>query len=153
MAGYRGVGFSGGGGARVNGGGAVRFRDAKGRYIRGIDGASIFDQIGPRLDIGPLVTRSAIITSLTHLESQVVDWMKENAPWQDVDTPHSYAGETRDGLDAEVQEDGTNFSLVVFHTVDWGIWLEVRWNGRYSILRPTIEEWGPRIMKELAVFQ
>lgn len=121
--------------------------------MRGPEGASIFDQIGPRLDIGPLVAKDAVIDILNFYQGQVEEWMKENAPWQDVNTPHSYAGEARDGLGAEVGEAGMVFSLTVFQGVDYGVWLEVRFNGKYGIIRPTIEEWGPHLMREMAVFR
>lgn len=152
MSNYRGAGLLSGS-ASVTSAKGVRFRDARGRWIRGIGGASIFDQIGPRLDIGPMVAKDAVRSVLDFYQEQVEEWMRENAPWEDTDTPHSYAGQARDGLRAEVVEDGMELGLVVYHTVDYGIWLEIRWNGRYAILLPTIEEWGPHLMHEMEVFQ
>jgi len=39
--------------------------------------------------------------------------------------------------------------MVLYHTVEYGIWLEIRWNGQYAIIIPTIEHMGPVIMAEL----
>lgn len=44
-------------------------------------------------------------------------------------------------------------TLLIHHgttrTVPYAVWLEVGMNGRYSIIKPTIDHWGPKIMKGL----
>lgn len=133
--------------------GRVQFRDVKGRYIRSPGGGvRIFDQIGPRLGIGPLVTESAVFESLELMVDDIEQWMKENAPWDD------RSGDARDGLRAEVIRGSvggltaTEIAIMVYHTVSYGLYLEVRWNGRYAIINPTIERWGPAMMHQLKIF-
>lgn len=65
-------------------------------------------------------------------------YMRANASWQD------QTGNARNGLNAKVVRRGNTVAVVCHHSVDYGIYLEVRWNGRYEIIRPTIQEFGPR---------
>ena len=127
--------------------GRVRFRDARGKFRRSPTGSvRIFDEIGPRLAIGPLVTETAIVEVLELYKNEVVQWMQDNAQWED------RTGDARAGLSAEIMRDKLEFQLAVFHTVDYGIWLEVRWNGKYAILQRAVEHWGPFLMQEMEVF-
>ena len=73
---------------------------------------------------------------------QVEANMKINAPWND-DT-----GNARQGLGARAFSEENNHGIVLFHSVAYGICLEVRWNGRYAIILPTIEAYGPQIMDQ-----
>ena len=126
----------------------ARFRDARGVFRRSPGGAvRIYDEIGPRLAIGPEVAASSIEAVLDLYVDQVEEWMQENAEWED------RTGEARAGLTAEVMKTGLlEYQVAVYHTVDYGIWLEIRWNGRYAILQPAVEHWGPFLMQEMEVF-
>lgn len=103
-----------------------------------------FDSLTPRMLALPVVMDAAIEEVLEELAAQVEEYARSNAPWED------QSGDAREGLTAEV-EDGGPFknSIVLYHTVDYGIWLEVRWNGRYAIIQPTIEHYGPVVMATL----
>lgn len=68
---------------------------------------------------------------------------KENAPWAD------RTGLARQGLDSAVQEGGDILSVYLFHTIEYGKWLEIRWDGTYAIIMPTIEKMGPELMRRL----
>jgi hypothetical protein len=74
----------------------------------------------------------------------VQEYAQENAPWSD------RTGAARDGLTAEYVEEGSNHVIVLYHTVDYGIWLEVRNSGEYAIILPTIEHMGPVVMGALS---
>lgn len=76
--------------------------------------------------------------------SRAVTQMRQNATWTD------RTGNARNGLAADVQATGTGGSLVLYHTVPYGIWLEIRWSGRYAIVGPTLQEIGPQLMAMLA---
>lgn len=66
-------------------------------------------------------------------------WMKANAPWQD------RTGAARAGLTATVEGN----AITLAHGVDYGLWLEIANQGKYAIIAPAIDYWGPRIMGEL----
>lgn len=76
---------------------------------------------------------------------EVEDYAKENAPWED------RTGEARSGLKAIGEQRLTTYSITLYHTADYGIWLEVRWDGKYAIIVPTLEVMGPRLMEALGV--
>lgn len=67
-------------------------------------------------------------------------YMRGNAPWQD------QTGNARNGLFARPYSDRKNFGIVLYHSVPYGIWLETRFNNRYAIINPTIQEMGPDFM-------
>lgn len=95
-------------------------------------------------DLQELDTRvkRAIAGTMLQLAPQVEAWMRNNAPWQD------QTGNARSGLTAraEVVDGGTIARLVCSHTVPYGIWLEVRWSGRYQIIAPAVQRFGPEAM-------
>jgi hypothetical protein len=35
--------------------------------------------------------------------------------------------------------------LVIYHSMPYGLWLEVRWSGRYAIIGPTMFEIAPQL--------
>lgn len=76
--------------------------------------------------------------------NELVDYAQSNAPWDD------RTGAARAGLSSDV-EIGRGQDLVVslFHTVDYGVWLEVRWGGRYAIIMPTVENKGPELLARM----
>lgn len=72
------------------------------------------------------------------------NWMKTNAPWTDRTT------NARNGLSARYVGSARGVhTMVLFHTVDYGIWLEVAHEGNYQIINPALQEWGPRVMQDL----
>lgn len=75
--------------------------------------------------------------------AEMVAYARENAPWRD------RTGDAREGIDFSVDEDINNPTLYLFHTVSYGVWLEVRWNGEYAIIIPTLEAMGPELMLKL----
>lgn len=74
---------------------------------------------------------------------RMLDYAIEHAPWED------RTGEARQGLGAEYDDDPDEPGISLFHTVEYGIWLEVRWGGKYAIIIPTVEFLGPGMMAEL----
>lgn len=70
-------------------------------------------------------------------------YAQQNAPWQD------QTGNARQLLDSQSRVDSHSMEIVVYHGVPYGIWLEVRWSGRYAIIIPTIETIGPEVMGAL----
>lgn len=68
---------------------------------------------------------------------------KNNAPWTD------QTSNARNGLSARAYHDGSVHGIVVFHQVPYGIWLEVKQEGRFAIIMPTVLAYGPRVMQTL----
>lgn len=91
------------------------------------------------------VVRSAMVIAAQTSAPRIESWMKTNAPWTD------RTGNARNGLRAEaraVNQDAQ--SIVLFGSVPYQVWLEVRWSGRYAIIGPAIEYWGPQVMSTVS---
>lgn len=102
------------------------------------------DTLTPRAAGFMVAVVAGVDEILDQLAQQVQDYAQANAPWED------RTGAARDGLTAEHVSDGLfRDAIVLYHTVDYGIWLEVRWSGQYAIIIPTIEHMGPVVMGEL----
>lgn len=70
--------------------------------------------------------------------------MKTTAPWTD------RTGNARNGLGSDVGWIARkSHQIKLFHRMPYGIFLETRWAGRYAIIRPTIELFGPDTMRLL----
>lgn len=91
----------------------------------------------------PEVIEGGVAAVLAYHEPQVSSYAKTYAPWND------QTGNARNGLDAKVYRDGSKQGIVLFHQVAYGIWLEVRWDGRYATIVPTILNQGPEVMRSL----
>lgn len=74
---------------------------------------------------------------------EMEDYAKSNAPWED------RTGDARDGLTATVEEHPIHPTIYLYHTVSYGLWLEIRWNGLYAVIMPTIEDMGPGLIRRL----
>lgn len=100
-----------------------------------------FDTLTPRMAVFAVVADQAAQEILEVAAQAVEQYAQSNAPWDD------RSGAARDGLTAEYEDAGLfKHAIVLYHTVDYGIWLEIRWNGRYAIIVPTIEHMGPVVM-------
>lgn len=99
-----------------------------------------YDTLTPTLAIFSVAANFAVHAEAKALAARIEAWMKQNAPWED------RTGAARAGLTAEVESAGFRQDIWIYHTVDYGIWLEVRWDGAYAIIQPTLDhfssEWG-----------
>lgn len=101
------------------------------------------DSLSPNLKAAPLKLRERLFTFMQYQESHVQDYMRNNASWTD------RTSNARNGLFAKAVRNGSTMSIVCYHTMPYGIWLEVRFSGRYAIINPTIQAEGQRIMGQL----
>lgn len=70
--------------------------------------------------------------------SDVEDYARGNAIWED------QTGAARAGLTAETENDQGFITLTLFHTVEYGVWLETIQSGRFAIIQRTLEaNYGP----------
>lgn len=132
-------------------GGSSAFRDAHKQQVRDLKGRfaggwgfawqgleSVADNLEQWMDgnIGN------IHKAAEDLKDEMVAAMKDNAPWED------QTGNARAELQgAVVWEDDTHFTIMLGHgsDIDYGIWLEIRWGGRYAIVVPTIMQYAPTL--------
>lgn len=73
-------------------------------------------------------------------EDELADAARGNAPWAD------RTGDARSGLTAMALDDHGDVVLTLFHTVEYGLWLEVIQNGQFATIMPTIEALAPEIL-------
>jgi hypothetical protein len=102
-----------------------------------------YDTLTPRLTLFAVAFDVGLHNLAEDLAQDVEEYAKENAPWED------QTGAARDGLTAEARHRLNHYYIDLYHTVDYGIWLEIRFDGEYAIILPTLEAMGPRIMSEL----
>ncbi|QGJ90058.1 hypothetical protein HWC80_gp017 [Mycobacterium phage Indlulamithi] len=93
-----------------------------------------------------LKVKRVIAGQFLYAKDEAVGFAKLNAPWTD------RTGNARAGIhgDVKVINQGEAFELLLAHTVYYGIWLEVRFSGRYAILMPTINYIGALLLQRIA---
>jgi hypothetical protein len=66
--------------------------------------------------------------------------MRQNAPWTD------RTSNARNGLFGKETSDAAKYRITYYGTVPYQIFLEVRWDGKYSIIVPTVKKMGAELM-------
>lgn len=94
-----------------------------------------------RIDEGPERARRAAWITAQTMAPEVENYMKLNAPWTD------RTGNARNGLAARPFREGSTIGIDLFGQVDYQIWLETRWEGKFAIIQPTVDAMGPAVMK------
>lgn len=105
------------------------------------------------LDMAPLLkglevldkrTDNGVAGVVEFWDSRIESAMKTGAPWTD------RTGNARSGLFAKAgHERFKRHWIDLGHRVPYGIWLEIRWGGRYAIVFPTLLTYGPKVMQTL----
>lgn len=91
-----------------------------------------------------LRTKARMVATAKYVAPQIQSDMRTNAPWTD------QTGNARNGLFTSVQVTTNNVAIVLYHSVPYGIWLELRWSGKYAIITPSLAKWGPKFFALLA---
>lgn len=86
-------------------------------------------------------SRTLVITQQTAAEVEA--WMKANAAWTD------QTGEARRTLFAEVQGLVFQSTILIGYGVDYGFWLEFAHQGRFAIIGPALDHFGPRLFNRI----
>lgn len=93
---------------------------------------------------------------------QIEAWMKANAPWfpgdgwdggRVVPLPPGYTttGNARQALYTEVHNATASMvEIILAHGVEYGLWLEVRHQGRWAIITPALDYFAVRIWRDVA---
>lgn len=75
--------------------------------------------------------------------ADILHYAQDNAPWED------QTGAARQGLGVEVTKSFGEVVLSLYHTVDYGLWLEVIQNGRFATIMPTLEHYAPIVFGQM----
>jgi hypothetical protein len=87
---------------------------------------------------------AATLRVATRMAREIEAYMRQNAAWQD------QTGDARRLLQAEVIDvTGRAAFILLTHGVDYGVFLEMK--PRFQIIAPTLDVFGPRIMRELQI--
>lgn len=118
-----------------------RIRGSGGRFRANPRRRGLFtDGLTPGLAAYGAYMMSRVREAMREWAADAVEYMKSNAEWED------RTGDARSGLDWAMAEHPVHPEILLFYGVDYGIWLEVRWGGRYAIITPTMEEFGPELI-------
>lgn len=97
------------------------------------------------VEAGEVISRTE--DQLREQAELVKAYAQENAPWSD------RTGAARAGLDTEVSREGTEVVLTLFHTVEYGQWLETINSGEFAIIMPTLEALERQIMESVGAVE
>lgn len=102
------------------------------------------DSITPSLNrLMPVLNRN-IYQVLRYHAPALASQAKTDAAWTD------RTGNARSGLSADVRVEGKHqYALVLYGSVKYQIWLEVRFAGKYAIIMPTIRSYAPKVYASL----
>jgi hypothetical protein len=100
--------------------------------------------VSPIAGMGPHVTKAmvslypAVLAALEAAGAITRAEAQANHPWNNI------TGDAERGLSVDVSGDGAVASLTLYHTVYYGVYLELRWGGRYAVIMPTLQaQYGP----------
>jgi hypothetical protein len=103
----------------------------------------VSDTLRPGLESFDNRLDHAVDATMHFMAPRVEAYGKLNAPWTD------RTSNARNGLFAEPGGIGREHWIDFAHSVSYGIWLEVRFGGRYQIILPTIQTMGRETMTTL----
>lgn len=103
--------------------------------------------IPPKMKALPIVIDKAVDGVMQYEANAAQNDMRIHAPWDD------QTGNARGGLFAQSGSEnagkGQTKFIVLYHTMPYGIWLELKQSGKYAIILPTVESHGPQVMKSI----
>lgn len=94
------------------------------------------------------VTKQLLIATTEKYAADGEAHMRQTAPWVDR-TSNARNGLVTSTTHENLMGAATRHTIVFAHSVSYGIWLEVRWAGRYAVIVPTIQFIGPKLMQTL----
>lgn len=87
--------------------------------------------------------KRAMYASAEYVAPEIQSFMRTEAPWTD------RTGNARNGLKTKVYSKGDKVAIVLYHTMPYGPFLEVRWGGKYGIIPAAMAAGGPRWVEVL----
>lgn len=105
------------------------------------------DTLTPNIKKLPLKLERAIVAAIEYHATRAEAYARSNAPWTDRTT------NARNGLFAVTEHEPFKaHRIILSHSVPYGIWLEIRWSGKYQIILPTIDRTGRDVMDTIGKF-
>lgn len=99
-----------------------------------------YDSLTPALKRLLPVIDSGVDLAFDFMKPRAESYARTNAPWTD------RTGNARNGLFATHEKvPMVVHRLITYHTMPYGLWLEVRWSGRYAIIGPTMFHTAPEL--------
>lgn len=127
--------------------GEVTFRDKRGRFRspKKYEKNKYFevDTLTEGLANFQFKTMDRMSEIAVEFAGELLDYARQNAPWND------RTGDARGGLSSEVTAENESLEIQLYHTVTYGIWLEIRWGGKYAIIIPTVEQKGAELFDRM----
>jgi len=102
------------------------------------------DTLRPGVKGFPDRMNRAIIAATEYGATRGEAYMKREARWRD------QTGNARNGLFTATEHTPRRHRIIHAHSVPYGIWLEVRWSGRYQIIVPALRQTGQDVMRVLS---
>lgn len=105
------------------------------------------DTLSPMLVVGATELMEGAEEIALYYAQEILTYAKDNAPWED------RTGDARAGLDIDVDRTDLDIIIELFHTVDYGLWLEVIQSGRFATIMPTLERYSHELFLHLHATQ
>ena len=109
-------------------------------------------QITPEAAFVPLYAQYAaeleqeIVALAQRITDEITAYMQSNAPWTD------RTGDARASLFSVVQHEAKQMvTILLSHgsLIEYDIYLELAHQGRFAIIAPSVDVWGPRVFQEV----
>lgn len=96
--------------------------------------------LGRNIEVAQSIFEGYVVAIMTRGATNGQNYMRENAPWTD------RTGNARGGLFAQYVNDGDSHTIVMYHTMPYGVYLEFKDGGRYKIIEPALRHTGLEVM-------
>lgn len=99
-----------------------------------------YDKIRPSLKSAPQKGKAYLSRVTTYHALRAETYARIMARWVD------RSGNARGGLTGYADNSRSSswhYEIVLYHKMSYGLWLEIRWAGRYAIIRPTLKQEAP----------
>lgn len=121
----------------------TQVRDVRGRFAGGVGFAWQGLDVGAEKIVSWVDrTTSNLEQEMNQIAREMVEYAQANHPWE------NRTGAAEAGLQAQVIKQGpTAWTILLGHGPDiyYGLWLEVRWGGKFAIILPTLQYFAPRL--------
>ncbi len=97
------------------------------------------DEVTKNLEAWAERQRAAVVMLAKNWAGQLEGRAKQDAPWTD------RTSNARNGLFGSTEVRGNDVFIRVAHSMEYGVSLELGYDGRYAILKPTINKAAPEI--------